>query len=274
MRIKIICVKTFIFIFTWCIAASGNSSSSNLITVADSLYALRGVGFNQATLLASSANIDKAISIYQRALQVASGAKNEEATWKLMRAYFFKGMYTTLDSETKKRIFDKGKEVGTKGLQEFPESEMIHMSMAVIWGVWGEECGVIQAINDDVAQKIKYHCEKVLEFDEGRCRAIAYRIYGRLHFKVPKIPLILGWPSKDESVRMLEQAYKFTPDDLFTKQYLAETLYEKGQKERAIRLMEDIINTNQIVIGVVEDAVIINEVKTTLEKWKNSYNQS
>jgi hypothetical protein len=259
-----------VFIIVGIVASSGYTSTNNLITVADSFYALRDVDFDQNILLASSTNIDRAISIYRDALQMSSGADREEATWKLMRAYFFKGMYTTIDSEEKKIIYDKGKEVGAKGLRGFPESEMIHMSMAVIWGVWGEECGVIQAINNDVVQKIRYHCEKVLEFEEGRCKAIAYRIYGRLHFKTPKIPLILSWPSKDESLRMLEEAYKCTPNDLFAKQYLAETLYERGQKVRAINLMEDIINTEKIVIGVVEDAFIINEAKITLVKWKKS----
>lgn len=242
--------------------------AKNLIAEADSLYELRGENFDKETLLASTENIDKVIELYKQAIETATGAEKEEAIWKLMRAYYFKGNYTTHDSEIKKKIYDLGKDVGDEGLKEFPESVGIHLFMAIIWGVWGEEYGIFKAARKGVAKKIRKHCEKALEIDEMFDDAGAYRVYGRLHFKAPKIPLILGWPSKDKAVELLEKGHELAPKNLITKQFLAEALYKKKQKERAVKIMREILATEGIVEGIVEDTVVKDEVATTLEKWE------
>ena len=87
-------------------------SGQNLIQQADSLYELRGENFDTEKLLADVTNIDQAITIYKKALETATAEEKEEATWKLMRAYYFKGKYTTDDSESKKSVYDQGKDLG------------------------------------------------------------------------------------------------------------------------------------------------------------------
>jgi len=249
------------------VVAVSQCFSGTLIDQADSLYALRDVGFNPVRMVASSANVDKAISLYQQAIRVSSGAGKEDAIWKLMRAYYFEGMYTTSDPDKKIGFFDQGKEVGAQGLREYPESQIIHTGMAILWGAWAQESSAIRVMSSGAVDKIRYHCERVMELDQGDCRAIAMRIYGRLHFKAPRIPFVLGWTSKAESVRLLEQAYRLAPDDLFAKQYLAEALYARGEKDRALALMEEILRTDHIVIGVVEDAFNKCKARVILEKW-------
>jgi len=54
---------------------------------------------------------------------------------------------------------------------------------------------------------------------------------------------------------------------LATRQFLAEALYSVDQKERAITIMKDILATEYVQEGVVEDMVRKREVKETLAEW-------
>jgi len=247
---------------------SFNLYAQNLLQQADSLYEKRGENFDQAKLIADSTNIDQAIALYKKVIETATGKEKEAAIWKLMRAYYFKGKYTTTDSELKKKIYDLGKDLGEKGLKEFPESVGIHLFSAIVWGVWGEEYGIFKAAKQGVAGKIKKHCEKVIKLDPNFDEAGGYRVLGRVYFKAPKIPFILGWPSKKKAVEILEKGYELAPQNLTTKQFLAEALYSQKQKERAIKLMKEILEQQGVVEGIAEDAVIKHEVKATLAKWE------
>jgi tetratricopeptide (TPR) repeat protein len=171
-------------------------------------------------------------------------------------------------SDKKKQIYDLGKNVGAEGLKAFPESVGINAWMAIIWGVWGEENGILQSAKQGVAGKVREHCEKVIALDDHFQDATGYRVLGRVNFKAPKIPIILGWPSKDKAVEYLEKANKIAPTNLYTKQYLAEAYYDKGQKNPAKELLRNVIATSDTVHGVVEDAVIKRNAETLLKQWK------
>jgi len=102
--------KFMILSFSIILLFAFNLPAQNLLHQADSLYEMRGEVFDEAKLIADSTNINK-----------------EEAIWKLIRAYYFKGKYTTDDPELKKKIYDLGKELGEVGLEEFPESAGINL---------------------------------------------------------------------------------------------------------------------------------------------------
>lgn len=248
-------------IFTW------QSSAATLLEAADSTYAQRGTNFNRETLLADTTIINQAIDLYRRAAAEAVGPEREEATWKLLRAYWFKGSYTTADRNEKKAIFDEGKEIGLEAAREFPESAGVNLWLAALWGTWAEAYGKVKAAKKGAAGKIRKLCEKVIELDPAFNDAGGYRVLGRLHFKSPKIPLILGWPSKKKAVEYLEKAYAIAPDNLFTKLYLAEALFKRKQRDRAVDLLNEIVKTDQTVIGIVEDAQIKKEAADDLREW-------
>ncbi len=256
----------FLFMFTLLLSVSA-LFAQNLMQQADSLWDMRGEGFEHETLLADSTNINQAISIYKEIINNATGSEKEEAMWKLIRAYYFKGRYTTHDSELKKGIYDLGKELGEEGIKEFPDSPGVNLFLAIVWGVWGEEYGIFAAARKGVAGKIKDLCEKTIELDPEYDDAGGYRVLGRVYFKAPKIPLILGWPSDKKAVKILEKAYEIAPDNLTTKQFLAEALYSRDQKERAMELMNEILATSEVSEGAAEDAIIKKEVKEKLAEW-------
>ena len=245
-----------------------NLPAQNLLHQADSLYEMRGEVFDEAKLIADSTNINEAIEFYKQLIETATGAEKEEAIWKLIRAYYFKGKYTTDNTELKKKIYDLGKELGEVGLEEFPESAGINLFSAIVWGVWGEEYGILKAARQGVAGKMRQLCEKVIELDPNFDEGGGYRVLGRVYYKAPKIPLILGWPSKKKAVEILEKSYEIAPHNLNTRQFLAEALYSQKQQERAIELMKEILAEENTIEGIAEDAVIKHEVEATLAEWE------
>jgi len=261
-------MKRIIFILSVSLFLSSAIFGQNLIQMADSLYELRGENFKAEKLLADSTNINEAIKLYEKALTTAAGQEKEEATWKLVRAFYFKGKYTTANSELKKKIYNMGKNTTEAALKEFPESVGINLFNAIVWGVWGEEYGILKAAKEGVAGKIKERCEKVVAIDPEFDEAGGYRVLGRVYFKAPKVWPILRWPSKEEAVTILEKGHKIHPRNLTTRQFLAEALYSQNQKARAIELMKGILAETETLEGIAEDAVIKNEVKATLKEWE------
>lgn len=260
--------KLAILIMVISFVVAANVFSQNLMNKADSLWEERGETFNINTMIADSSNIDLAISLYKQIAKGVDCPEKEAAVWKLIRAYYYKGKYTTTDKELKKKIYDHGKELGEEQLKVFPDSPGMNLFTAIVWGVWGEEYGILAAARKGVAGKIKDLCEKTIELDPKFDEAGGYRVLGRVYFKAPKIWPILRWPSKEKAVEILKKSLDIAPDNLTSKQFYAEALYEQDQKEKAISIMNEILAAKEICEGVAEDAVIKNEVKATLKEWQ------
>ncbi len=242
--------------------------SQSLMSEADGYWDKRGEVFETSTLLADSTNIDMAISLYKKIAETATGAEKEEAIWKQIRAYYYKGKYTTNDKELKKKIYDFGKKIGEANLATYPDSPGLNLFLAIVWGVWGEEYGILAAAKKGVAGKIKELCEKTIALDPEFDEAGGYRVLGRVYFKAPKIWPILRWPSKKEAVKILKKSLEIAPTNLDSKQFYAEALYSQNQKEEAIGIMKEILATTEVVGGIAEDAVIKKEVEATLKEWE------
>ena len=260
---KKVLVLTITFILLFIISLSAQT----LMQEADSLWEQRGANFDTEKMIADPGNVNKVIEIYKKIISTATDSENEEATWRLMRAYYYKGRYTTNDSELKKKNYDLGKDLGKDGLKQFPESAGINLFSAIVWGSWGEEYGIFKAARKGVAGKIKKRCEKVIKVDPSFDEAGGYRVLGRVYFKAPKIPLILGWPSKKKAVGFLEKSLEIAPENLTTKKFLAEALYKVDKKDRAKKIIDEILSEENHSEGIAEDAIIKKDVKALLDEW-------
>lgn len=246
----------------------GSLFAQTALEQADELYAKRSEKYDAATLIADPANIDQAIELYKKAIDESEGKQKAEATWKLIRAYYFKGDYTTNVSDEKKKIYDVGKEIGEQAIKNYPDSPGVFLFTAIVWGVWGEEYGILKAAREGVAGKIKEYCEKVLELDPKFDNAGGYRVLGRVYFKAPKIWPILRWPSNKKAIELLEKGLEITPDNIITKQFLAEALHKEDQKEKAVQLMEEALATEGGGLGTLEELGTKREIKQVLAEWQ------
>ena len=90
---------------------------------------------------------------------------------------------------------------------------------------------------------------------------------GAVHLKTPYIPFLLSWPDKNKAVTYLEQAVNIGYPELNQKIYLAKALHKTGQKEKAIIILNEIINSNPSEDDLLEDLNDINEAKELLKTF-------
>ncbi len=257
----------FLFVFMFIAVFSVFLFASPNMQTADSLFQLRNKKFDTENLLADTTYINQAISQYKAILeQTPSDSVKHEALWKLLQAFYFKGQFGSKTSSVRKHVYDQGIKLGESYLNKYPNSKELNAWLGIMWARWAEESGIIAAARKGVASKVKKYAEKSIELDSTYLGAGGYRLLGMLNVSVPKIPLFLSWPSKERGLQYLEKAHELAPQNLYNKMYLAEVLYDMGQKERAKALCLDIVNQKEIVHDLAIDAYIKQKAQTFLDE--------
>jgi len=243
-------------------------TASTPITRADSLFEQRNKNFDKEKILADSSTINKTIHWYRQAVNENSAEQKYEAVWKLLRAFYFKATFTTDDKEYRQRLYHRAINFGEKYVDSYPNRVELHCWLGILWGYLGEVQGLLTSARQGVAGKVKNHAEKTIDLDADYLDAGGYRMLGLLHRKVPKIPLVLTWPSEKKALSYLERAYKMAPENLFNKLYLAQALAEQDQQERARKLLQEIINTDTVKHGIAADTMIKHQSQKLLKELK------
>ncbi|NQT26676.1 hypothetical protein HQ585_15075 [candidate division KSB1 bacterium] len=246
----------------------GSSSfAADYMVQADSLFELRNSTFNDSTLLSDPAQVDAAMQLYHTAMDSAQSPEQKlEAAWKMLRGYYFKGTYTESDKGKRRDIYKKGIDFSKSMLEEFPESVELHCWSGILWGYLGEVQGILASARKGVAGKVKYFAEKTIELDDTYLNGGGYRMLGTVNLKAPKVPLILGWPSKKKSVTCLEKANQIGPNNLYTMYYLAGAYIATGEKDKAAPLLMQIMNTDSIVHEIAVDATAKHVARLLYDK--------
>ena len=76
---------------------------------------------------------------------------------------------------------------------------------------------------------------------------------GAVHFKSPRIPFLLSWPSNDEAVKYLTKAFetgRSTPNQTV---YLAQALKKDGLDKKAQNLLRELISAPLLPEQLVEN---------------------
>ena len=262
MKLKIIATG-FLLITVF----SAQSATDNLMVKADSLFEQRCAIFDINTLFADKTNIDQSIALYKKILDTSTDATiKQEAAWKILQAYFFKALFTTTDDKGKVRVFSEGVSVGEKLVGEFPQSVAVNCWFGIVLGYKGEFDSKIHSAKDGIPGRVKAIAEKVIALDDRYLDAGGYRMYGRLHYIVPSVPVVMSWPSKKKSVEYLEKACTIAPKNLFNNLYLAEALLSQKQTERAVPLLQSIVTTRELRHGIALDAFIKKQAQRLLDK--------
>ena len=265
-----------------------------LVSEGDSWYLKRQEG--RVGLKASAGPINQAISLYDKA---TADPHYVEARWKLMRALYFKGVYTGLDEDSRKAVFEKARRIGDdaiaildssledrgiKGIVEygpdFLAGNLKHRSdaaptfywAAVCLGQWALSMGKVEAARKGAADKIRDYGATVVgidpEFEEGG----GYRILGRLNDQAPWIPFITGWVSRDDAIKYLRQAMQITARNFANRHFLAEVLHRGDEKQQAeaVALEESIVADPPSPQRLVEDLSFQESARQNLAAWKKA----
>jgi tetratricopeptide (TPR) repeat protein len=165
---------------------------------------------------------------------IAKEPQNYRLLWMYSRALNFCGMYLTSDNESKKKLFQKAKDVSLNATQLSPDSPEGHIWLAVSLGNWGEANGVLKSLS--VVPDIERNMNEVLTKDPESEEAVAYRVLGRLYFKAPGPPLSVG--NLDKSELYLKKACDIAPANKKNYYYLADVLVRKNRKPEAIVIID------------------------------------
>ncbi len=258
----------------------------------DAAWARRAEG--QVNGRAADAPISAAVAAYEEALR--RQPENLEVMWKLLRALYFRGEFTTEDPDAKQEIFDRGRQVSEAALdrlaarvsgrvggrkkldkmtpeelceafREVPEAVPIYYWGGVHWGLWGEVFGKIAAARQGVGQRIRDYSLVVIGLAPAEYEdAGGYRLLGRLHTVAPKIPFFTGWINREAAIRELRRAVEIGPAEPYNAFYLADALlqYQKDRKHEAIELLRELSALEPRPHKQVEDSNIRERARALL----------
>ncbi len=182
-------------------------------------------------------SLDTALDLFRTALKTTP--LDTSAAVGFVRAALLKGNHTSMEKNSKKELYLEAKNTIEKVLDKYPSSgEVIYWYCAAL-GSWAQIYGVLAAAKAGVADKLKSLCEKLITMPSSKMKARGHRVLGRVHFEAPYIPFILSWPSNKEAIKHLQNSIALDKENPLSYSYLAEALYEEGDKKNAAKLLRE-----------------------------------
>jgi hypothetical protein len=123
----------------------------------------------------------------------------------------------------------------------------------------GSSYGVLAAAKEGVADLIKFHSEKIIEFDPKCENGGGYFMLGVVHFRAPYIPFFLTWPDKKIALELLEKANNISEATPIQIKFLAKALVHDGQIDNAKLLLTKLSNS------IPDSALLIEQRKEIIE---------
>ena len=249
--------KIFLSLFSFLLAQSD-------MELGITAYNKRAEGSTGAT--AQRGPIDEAINYFGKA---AKSPENElDAGIYLLHSYYFKGKFVLKDENSQKETFNKGKALAEKLIKKYPDSGALRYWYLVNLGSWAEVYGIITAAREGVADIMRTQSLKIIELDPNYQNGGGYFMLGAVHFKSPRIPFFLSWPSNDEAVKYLNKAFetgRSTPNQTV---YLARALKKDGLDKRARNLLQELVAAPLLSEELVENAEQKELAKKLLADWE------
>lgn len=237
--------------------------------------------------------IRNAVSFYESAL--AARPESLEVRWKLLRALHFAGDFAPSGKEDARRVFERAREVSEKGLDlladgvgaevrlDEMESEAIRSRLeanevaprdvarlyfwsAINWGAWSRNVGMLRAVQQGVANRLHRYILITIalepEYDEGG----AFRLLGRLHAELPRVPFVSGWVDREQALPLIERAYHLVPANPGNRLLLALTLLDLAPERHpeALALLDQVGRLTPRPSMRIEDLAIRKEARDRL----------
>lgn len=210
--------------------------------------------------------IDNAIYYYEKALKEKK--LSDVFIFKYAKAVDFKYHYLVKDEGKKEKKYESLVTLLNENYAKYTNSKYMNYAMFLIFGRYSELIGYATAGRKGLSKIIKKSAEKLYNIDKKFEHYSACIALGRMHYKAPYIPFILTWPDIKKSKKYLEEAVKAEPNNLVARYFLADTLYEIGDKERAKKYYDSVIKAKPSKERYLEDLSIIEECKKeTSDKW-------
>ncbi len=189
---------------------------------------------------ANAKYINNAIDAFEKAY--AQQENTRQAGLYLLKSYYFKGMFVGLDEKLQKEVYDKGRDLGEKLEKRYSGTVEIKFWYAANLGRWAKVHGFMSAATSGVAKKVRRMGEEIIELDRKYQGGGGYRILAQAHFHSPKIPLLMGWPSDEKALDLVEKAMNIAPDHPTNRLLYSEILLSFDRKQEARKHLEYIMS--------------------------------
>ena len=238
----------------------------------DRLWARRAEGF-AATGRVDPALADGVVDAYEEALR--AHPEDPRLRFKLVEALYFAGHFAEKDAGKARGRFDRAVEVSEEACAQIakraggaavPEAVDAHFWAAISWGLWGLSHGNFAAAMKDVAGRVRDHAAQVAALDPAYRDAAGWRLLGRLHTVVPRIPMVTDWVDREEGLSLLRRALAASARDPRNPLFLAEALLEHRPEERAqaLALLRELAARTPRAEDLVEETEILAEARRVL----------
>jgi tetratricopeptide (TPR) repeat protein len=174
-----------------------------------------------------------ALGLYRKALNLAEN--KYEPYWKISRLLYYIGENTE-QKKGKKNIFSQAVYYAEKAIQLNPEKPDGYYWRGVNNGKLGESKGVLKSLS--LVKPIKSDMNKVIELVPEYEDGGAYRVLGRVYFKLPGF----AGGSNKESLKLLQKSIEFGPNDANTRLFLGDTLLALDEIEKAREELEFVLS--------------------------------
>ncbi len=176
---------------------------------------------------------------------VTAGAKaldadphNFDVLWRMARAYYWLAA-TQPNRLSSKALAAKAIEWADRARQQRPDRVEGHYFASIAIGQYATTIGIMQAIVDGVAGKVESAAQRAYDIDRDYASGAPGTVLGRYYFVLP-------WPERDlkRSRRYLEEVVARHPGKLIARQYLAETYYALGDRDKARTQLNLVLSTD------------------------------
>lgn len=189
--------------------------------------------------------------------------EDENCAWAyglLSEIYYWIG--ETSEKADKLVNFEEGVDWGKKGLAVDDNCLEANFWLAVNYGLYGQEKGIMQSLS--LINPIKELGEKCVKLDEGYFYGGPWRILGRLYDKAPGFPFSVG--NSEKAVECLEKAVRLGPKFYLNHLFLADAYVSNRNKAKAKEHLEWIVEAPLNKNHEKEDEILKKEAKTALER--------
>jgi tetratricopeptide (TPR) repeat protein len=266
-------------------------AQSNEIARGDSAWASRAEGERAGR--AQPDRIRDAVDFYESALD--QRPESLEARWKLLRALHFAGDFGPSGEAAARSSFERAREVSEQGFalladrvgskvrldaleseamivrlaaNDVPPSDVarLYFWSAINWGAWSRTVGLLGAVRQGVANRLHRYVLITIalepEYDEGG----AFRLLGRLHAELPRVPFVSGWVDRDQALPLIERAYALAPANPGNRLLLALTLLDLApeRREEALALLDQVARLTPRPAMRIEDLAMRKQARERL----------
>lgn len=137
---------------------------------------------------------------------------------------------------------------------------------AAAMGKMAEDSGIVNALR--MLRPMEKMLLKVVALDEKYENAGAHRALGRIYHKLPGFPISFG--SNQKALMHLKRAHDLFPQDVITRAFYAELLYDEGKRGEARKHADFVLATPIADEDALEYAEYVNIALAVIEKTGGS----